>query len=303
MGKITTNLLGIVITILAGTWFYSMLCNECISGTETKTDPVITSLPAATAYPFEIKDDSFGYSTPENFDFRASTAVLLTPIAPKVIEGIGKLKAFLDSNPAKTLRITGLYKSDEANPTAFPNLGLARANSVKNYLVDQGIAASRMDTFGHLSDEMVPDGDIYRGPAFFNLKEALVDGSGELNALFARINASPLVLHFNTAAASIDLTSEQRQKFADISRYLDKDPSATCLITGHTDNTGDASKNVELGQHRADFAKEYLISNGIPASRISAVSKGQTEPVASNATEEGQAQNRRTVVTITKTTN
>jgi OOP family OmpA-OmpF porin len=57
-------------------------------------------------------------------------------------------------------------------------------------------------------------------------------------------------------------------------------------------------KNTQLGQNRADFAKEYLAKNGISADRIISSSKGPDEPIADNATTEGKAKNRRTVVTI-----
>ena len=73
---------------------------------------------------------------------------------------------------------------------------------------------------------------------------------------------------------------------------------ATCAVVGHTDNTGDAAMNMTLGQERADFAKSYLTTNGIPASKILATSQGPNEPIADNGTEEGKAKNRRTVVTI-----
>jgi len=106
------------------------------------------------------------------------------------------------------------------------------------------------------------------------------------------------VLHFNTGQAAINLTAEQRQKIADISRYLDKVDGATCSVVGHTDNTGARATNIQLGQGRADFGKAYLVRNGIPDSKINASSKGPDEPIADNSTETGRAENRRTVITI-----
>lgn len=69
-------------------------------------------------------------------------------------------------------------------------------------------------------------------------------------------------------------------------------------VVGHTDNTGNADKNMTLGQGRADFAKQYLIANGILGDNIEASSKGQTQPIADNNTEEGRTKNTRTVITI-----
>ena len=97
--------------------------------------------------------------------------------------------------------------------------------------------------------------------------------------------------------AQINLTAEQRQKIADISHCVDK-LGVKIQVVGHTDNTGQADNNMVLGQGRADFAKNYLIRNGILGVNIEATSKGQTQPIADNNTEEGRKENRRTVITI-----
>ncbi|MFS4415595.1 OmpA family protein [Maribacter sp. 2307ULW6-5] len=132
----------------------------------------------------------------------------------------------------------------------------------------------------------------------YGIAEATDADAADIKALYERIKADPLVLYFDTAQASISLTAEQRQKVADISRYLDKVPDASVEVVGHTDNTGQAATNLRLGMNRANFANDYLMKNGIPASKINTSSKGQTEPTASNATEEGRTKNRRTVVTL-----
>ena len=64
-------------------------------------------------------------------------------------------------------------------------------------------------------------------------------------------------------------------------------------VIGHTDDSGTASFNIGLGQRRADEVRRKLIQKGLPANQIIATSKGETEPIASNATPEGQSQNRR----------
>jgi len=69
-------------------------------------------------------------------------------------------------------------------------------------------------------------------------------------------------------------------------------------ISGHTDNVGDPIKNQQLSQKRANSVREYLIRNGISADRVSAVGHGQDRPVASNGSELGRQENRRTEVRI-----
>jgi OOP family OmpA-OmpF porin len=72
------------------------------------------------------------------------------------------------------------------------------------------------------------------------------------------------------------------------------------VIEGHTDSTGSDAVNQQLSQDRAEAVREYLIANGtVPPEKIMAVGYGSTRPLASNATEEGRAINRRIDVLIT----
>jgi len=151
---------------------------------------------------------------------------------------------------------------------------------------------------GELMESMVPKENVYLGPISYGLSGESENAAEEMKALFDKINANPLTLYFNTAEASISLNAEQRQKVADISRYLDKIEGATANVVGHTDNTGVATTNMRLGLDRANFAKAYLMRNGISETKIKTSSKGQTAPIESNATEEGRSKNRRTVVTL-----
>jgi outer membrane protein OmpA-like peptidoglycan-associated protein len=76
-------------------------------------------------------------------------------------------------------------------------------------------------------------------------------------------------------------------------------PDAEITVTGHTDSFGSDSANFELSRRRAEAVRRYLIEVAkMPAFRISAVGYGETQPVASNATEEGRARNRRIDVFI-----
>jgi len=277
-----------------------MTCCSCCNGTEV-TAPVEEIVepvkPKATSYPFAFSEGDYAYNEQDNFNFNVSNNKILEPLSAKVEAGIESLKKYLEEHPNSVFDITGYYKASETNNSAFPNLGLARANAVKNYLVSKGISSARLNTHGQLMEEMVSKDNIFYGPIKYGLAKG-ADTKDEMAELKAKIQANPLILYFNTAEASVSLSAEQRQKFADISRYLDKVEGATCNVVGHTDNTGNASANLKLGQNRADYAKGYLMQNGIAGSKINASSKGQTKPIATNATEEGKAKNRRTVITI-----
>lgn len=89
--------------------------------------------------------------------------------------------------------------------------------------------------------------------------------------------------------------------------YLDKVvilmsrvPNMTILIEGHTDNVGAKDYNKSLSQKRAESVRAYLVSSLIDSTRIKAEGFGDEQPLASNTTGEGRAQNRRVEVTIMK---
>lgn len=309
MSKKTSYLLGILLTIVIGTILYWYLCCCCCSNKEGCTkkageEKTIVEEPnvrEATLNPFNFKDGDFSVNMNDNFNFKGSDYRYVEPVSEDFKNSVAKIKAYLDENPNKRFNITGLYSNDEKNNSAFPNLGLARANTVKNYLVSQGISSRLINTYGELKDGLTPDeNNIYFGPVNYSAKTLVAGDTADADALKEAcdaIRANPLVLYFKTGEASINLTAEQRQKIADISRCVDK-LGVKVQVVGHTDNTGDAANNIVLGQNRADFAKSYLVRNGILSDTIEATSQGPNEPIADNATEEGRAKNRRTVVTI-----
>jgi len=65
------------------------------------------------------------------------------------------------------------------------------------------------------------------------------------------------------------------------------------IATGHTDSIGTDAYNQKLSERRATTVKEYMVSQGIPAAKITTLGKGETQPVATNKTSEGRAKNRR----------
>jgi len=70
-------------------------------------------------------------------------------------------------------------------------------------------------------------------------------------------------------------------------------PAASIEIAGHTDADGDDALNQTLSEKRAQAVADYLIKAGLPADRFTATGYGSTQPIASNDTDEGKAQNRR----------
>ncbi|WP_299098418.1 OmpA family protein [uncultured Winogradskyella sp.] len=310
MSKKTAYLLGILITIIIGTLLYCYLCDSCyccppdnVTETSTETNIVVPEpeMESVTKNGFSLSDANgdFNIKINDNFNFKTSNFSILDPLSENVSSEVMRLKDYLAANPLKTIDITGYYKSDETNDSAFPNLGIARANAVKNYFVSQGISAKQINTLGKLNDSIIPDDtNTLFGPLEFGMLTAESDATDEaLEAACEAIRKNPIVLYFNTGQAQINLTVEQRKKIAVISHCVDK-LGLKIQAIGHTDNTGSAATNMRLGQERADFAKDYLVRNGILETNIETSSEGPNSPIADNSTKDGQAKNRRTVITI-----
>ncbi|MDB4409904.1 OmpA family protein [Gammaproteobacteria bacterium] len=70
------------------------------------------------------------------------------------------------------------------------------------------------------------------------------------------------------------------------------------IIIGHTDSTGDANYNIGLSKRRAEAVSAYLVSTGVEAAKLREIGRGENDPIASNDTKEGQAENRRVEIVV-----
>jgi outer membrane protein OmpA-like peptidoglycan-associated protein len=86
-----------------------------------------------------------------------------------------------------------------------------------------------------------------------------------------------------------------------VAQSLQRYPNSTVQVIGHTDNVGAASYNQDLSQRRAGAVASVLRDYGVPGGRIVSVGRGEDQPVASNLTPEGRAQNRRVEIIIRPT--
>jgi len=83
-----------------------------------------------------------------------------------------------------------------------------------------------------------------------------------------------------------------------IYEILKEYPDAQVVVTGHTDSIGSAEFNMALSEMRAQTVVNYLIKRGLNPNQFTAIGKGETEPVASNKTEDGRKANRRVSFSI-----
>ncbi len=101
---------------------------------------------------------------------------------------------------------------------------------------------------------------------------------------------------FETGGA--ELSEPAQQRLETVVRALRAYPDRPIVIEGYTDAKGSEDNNRELSQRRADAVREYLQARGVDPSRLRAVGRGESNPIASNDTPEGRANNRRVEIIV-----
>jgi outer membrane protein OmpA-like peptidoglycan-associated protein len=134
-------------------------------------------------------------------------------------------------------------------------------------------------------------------------KSAAIAGTSGLGTFLAGSQATPQTftfdkLNFDTAKSAI-----RPQDEADVNAVADtlaKYPNAHVRIAGYADTRGSEPANTALGKARADAVKAALVAKGIDAGRIATATGGDHDPVDTNATAAGRAENRRTELVVTQ---
>ncbi|MGB5242307.1 MAG: OmpA family protein [Lutimonas sp.] len=141
-----------------------------------------------------------------------------------------------------------------------------------------------------------------RGP-LGNCEEALSDPLHK--TLFKWVVRNEHVVeHHDKAFIYFEYDKTKEIDIENVVKYLNemseevKASGASVHITGHTDHDGDEAYNYNLGLERAEHVKNYLVSKGVPAEKITTESMGKKEPIADNSTEEGKQKNRRVEIEI-----
>jgi outer membrane protein OmpA-like peptidoglycan-associated protein len=206
----------------------------------------------------------------------------------------GNFTAFRDSilktgGQGDTLVISGVYYADETEA-----IGRARAEAFRKVLGSKvpdnrvRIATRKLD--GNCATAAAGSG--IRG---VDLKWNKLVLKMEEGAIIESDNAVTFLFPFNSTEKDSDPQVE-----AYLAKLVEKHKSTSAQfdIVGHADNVGNDEGNMKIGMGRAQSIASILTKGGIAADRIRTSSKGKSDPVASNDTDDGRHQNRRVVVTI-----
>lgn len=202
------------------------------------------------------------------------------------------LSSVFNQDPAAVVEITGLYDPQEINNSDYENLGMARAENIKQLLLVSGIKRSMRvkSRTGDLSSGL--SGNISDA---FEFK--LVPQEGVTTGFIINEASSGLVIHF----PSDRISSADDQQVQNALKKLASDAiknGRRLLVVGHTDDRGDAMENMKLGLARATGIKDMLLSYGMQEKDVLAESEGEGVPLVSNSSLRGRQQNRRVEIIL-----
>jgi outer membrane protein OmpA-like peptidoglycan-associated protein len=173
-------------------------------------------------------------------------------------------------------------------------LSYRRAVSVSDYLIATGADANKIRTIGRGAEEPIASNETREGREQNRRVDVAV--IAELRALDRVVFPSAIVFERDSA----DL-SEQGKEFLkkNIETTRELMQRATFIdVVGHTDDKWDDDYNMELSKKRAASVRDFLVSQGVDASKMVTTGMGESMPIASNTTKAGRAANRRVEILI-----
>ena len=168
--------------------------------------------------------------------------------------------------------------------------GVIAGDSRKSALIGAGIGALAGGAVGYYMDQQE------------NKLRAKLQNSG----VSVTRNGDNIILNMpgniTFATDSSNISSDFYEVLSSVALVINEFEKTYVDITGHTDSTGAESYNMQLSVARANSVANYFKSQGVLAQRIYTQGMGETQPIASNDTPEGRAQNRRVEILLTPVT-
>lgn len=156
----------------------------------------------------------------------------------------------------------------------------------KNAMIGAGIGALAGAAVGHYMDQQQEE-----------LRQQLA-GSGVSVTRVGETIVLNMPSDVTFASGSADIEAKFFPVLDEVSTILDQYPATYIDIVGHADSSGTTALNKDLSERRANATAGYLANHKVKAQRIYVAGMGETQPVASNATPEGRAKNRRVEITL-----
>ena len=254
---------------------------ETAAEKEAPLEPLPASEPTPGLYKYCI--------TLNNLEFDIDS----TEIRPEYRKDVGRVGNFMKRYPTTTAVIEG-HTDSVGNFDYNMKISQKRAQAVVNYLVSHyGIAPSRLTPKGYGSTRPIADNATIEGQQKNRRIEAIIDCAFDVKeAELPDLLCMSLKIEYDFD--KYDIKSEYNDVIAKVGDYMNKYPTTTAVIEGHTDNAGGYDHNMKLSLLRAESVVNYLAEHfGIDRSRLAAKGYGYTRRIAYNQTPEERQKNRR----------
>lgn len=215
-------------------------------------------------------------------------------IRPEYHDEVAKVGDYMKKNPTTTAVIEG-YTDEVGSDVYNMQLSQQRAESVVKALInDFGIDPSRLSAKGFGKTSPIADNSTDEGRQKNRRINAIIDCALNVKDISPPPDKLCMNLKVEFATDSAEITPNYYDEISKVGVYMQKYPTTTANIEGHTDNVGGYEYNMKLSRQRAESVVNYLVEKfGIERSRLSAMGYGPTRRIAYNITPEGRQKNRR----------
>lgn len=211
-----------------------------------------------------------------------------------------------DARPEDILIVKGEVKNDQGEPVKDAEVLITYMDTRKTEILKVDEADGKYATVLRLKPGAdvvmtVKKEDHVFDSRAFTAEDTARGGVAEVEMTLSKIEVgkSYKVDDIKYATNSAEITKASEYILDELITFLKENPRVRIEIQGHTDNVGSIADNMALSNDRAFTVREYLQAHGIAGSRLTSKGYGPTQPVGSNDTPAGRAQNRRTEFVIT----
>jgi len=209
------------------------------------------------------------------------------------IETVSSITEFLTKNSSHKIIIISKYLASEKDKEMPLNYGIIRGVEVKNKLINAGVNPVKIfikDTLAHF--QFNKDSAYKKGMELKLIPYTKLENEAKK----AQVLHKTLYAYFGNKNFNYD--TSLKSYILNLNHFIIDNPTARIIVEGHTDNQGPIDGNYWVGLQRAQNVKHFLLKKGIPAKNITAISKGEIEPIANNKQKEGRILNRRIEIYI-----
>lgn len=204
---------------------------------------------------------------------------------------LDSVAVFMKNDTFLNLSIKGFSRESERGNWAgiYEDLGTARAAGIRALLIGRSISESRISLKSGVSpNEKMQEPLVF---SLYNTGDAIPDEFSKVQFSFTNMTYSDANFELNS---DVFAPGEAFKFYADsVATFFELNPKKTLTIIGHCDNSGTEKYNYDLGLRRAKNTRLYFEKLGLKPDVIKIISKGETEPIAPNDTDENRQKNRR----------